>query len=91
MMADTPKEQRDTREWKTTVMAPFSTNMDINVYVCGGGGKREKGREVLVKVLHDEGEVVLPFCGGGVYCSWEEFQANYASLLALNFDTLCDV
>jgi len=83
MRWDTPKEQRDQRAWKTGVLSPFSANLDFVVYACDEGG------EAMVKVLHNEAEMPLGFCGGAVYCSWETFSHHYEQLLSLNFDTLC--
>eukprot|EP00009_Paramoeba_aestuarina_P004819 CAMPEP_0201510548 /NCGR_PEP_ID=MMETSP0161_2-20130828/3190_1 /ASSEMBLY_ACC=CAM_ASM_000251 /TAXON_ID=180227 /ORGANISM="Neoparamoeba aestuarina, Strain SoJaBio B1-5/56/2" /LENGTH=428 /DNA_ID=CAMNT_0047905737 /DNA_START=169 /DNA_END=1452 /DNA_ORIENTATION=- len=68
MRADTPPQKRNEREWKTSILTPYAANLNFAVYLCDEEG--EGGGETVVKVLHNEKEMVLPCCED-VYCPFE--------------------
>jgi multiple inositol-polyphosphate phosphatase/2,3-bisphosphoglycerate 3-phosphatase len=88
MMASTPKADRDSRQWKTTVLSPYAANLNFLTYVCAADAN-EPYSYALLKVLHNEKEVPLPYCNG-VYCEFSAFMSHYHDQLGLDFNTMCN-
>jgi len=88
MMATTPKADRDQREWKTTILSPYAANLNFLTYVCSTGAD-EPYSYALMKVLHNEKEIPLPYCNG-VYCEFSAFMQYYHDKLQMNFNTMCN-
>ena len=85
MQYDTPVNERDEREWRTSRLAAYSSNVIFLSYVC----ENERGNETLIKVVFNEEDVQLPGCGGRVYCNMTTFMEGYQSKLAIDYNQIC--
>ncbi|KAL6079656.1 Multiple inositol polyphosphate phosphatase 1 [Balamuthia mandrillaris] len=85
-MADSSEAFKQTRQWRSSVLAPFASNVAIVLYKCSGG------QTYKVKVLHNEQEMQVPSCSGSIYCDYEEFKAIYQKpLTQCDFDLMCGI
>jgi len=70
----------DSRNWRTSKISPFSSNIALVLYNCSG--------DYRVKLLHNEMEVPIPGCGS-IYCPVKLFQSIFANQLNCNFTSIC--
>lgn len=82
LRADTRQEVIDSRVFRTSQVSPMGTNFAVVLYSCDGG------LEHLVKVLHNEREVVVKGCDD-VFCPLADFLKAYDSYITQDFDALC--
>eukprot|EP01102_Stenamoeba_stenopodia_P009919 TRINITY_DN2948_c0_g1_i1.p1 TRINITY_DN2948_c0_g1~~TRINITY_DN2948_c0_g1_i1.p1 ORF type:complete len:576 (-),score=91.67 TRINITY_DN2948_c0_g1_i1:50-1777(-) len=68
------------RQWRTSVLSPFATNVAMILYNCSGS--------FVIKTLVNEKETILPNCPK-LYCPYESFVDGYATELSYNFTQLC--
>jgi len=90
MMWNTPRQSRANRAWKTSIITPYSTNLNFLVYACPASQGSHVYNKALIKVLHNEREVWLPGCNGDLYCSFNSWLAYSSGKLNIDFDQLCD-
>ena len=70
-------ERDDTRAFRTSRLAPMAANLVASLHPCAVGPPW-RARFTL-----NEREVVLPGCGGDVYCDLERLRAHHAAPLKL--------
>jgi len=74
----------DNRQWRTSRIAPFASNIAFVLYDCDDGYR--------VKLMHNEEEYEFPGCGE-MYCPYERVQQIYSAVSYDNcdFSTLCSL
>lgn len=80
LYANSSQEFIQNRKFRSSIIAPFTSNVAFSVYQCPSDFK--------LKVLLNEKEMQVPGCDG-IYCSVGTFFDAFASRLGLDFDTLC--
>lgn len=68
------------RSWRGSVVGPFSSNLVFILYNCGNS--------YLVKLLHNEKEIIIPGCEG-IYCQYETFRQILKPYYNCSFNDLC--
>ncbi|KAH3765618.1 Multiple inositol polyphosphate phosphatase [Pelomyxa schiedti] len=82
LTADTPADVLAARQWRTSILAIFSANFQFVLYNCTG--------VAYVHTRFNEQDIVLPGCHDS-FCLYTTFKDSYASILNLDFTTLCTV
>lgn len=101
MLYNTPPSVRSTRAWRTSDIVTFSSNLMFLAYSCEDGLKPKsssglnesrdvKAGKALLKVLHNEKEVVLPSCGE-LYCDYSLFLHLFEEKLDVDFGETCHI
>jgi len=72
-----------TRVFRSSYINPFMANVMYELYNCGGGN-------FTVRVLHNEGEIILPGCPG-VFCPVTTLQTLWNNALHCDWSALCNV
>lgn len=80
---DLPDEELENRQWKLSLISPFSANLMTVMYKC-----ESSQTPYLVKFLHNEQEVKIPACKEK-YCDIEELKKAYASFLNCDVKEQC--
>eukprot|EP01089_Gocevia_fonbrunei_P012891 TRINITY_DN3162_c0_g1_i1.p1 TRINITY_DN3162_c0_g1~~TRINITY_DN3162_c0_g1_i1.p1 ORF type:complete len:509 (+),score=64.66 TRINITY_DN3162_c0_g1_i1:190-1716(+) len=87
LTANTSTEQIRSRLWKDSNLATFASNVAINLYTSSSAGS-----EPLIKVLHNEKEMILPKCDNKLYCPLSKFKSIYSQWInQCNFNQMCHV
>jgi multiple inositol-polyphosphate phosphatase/2,3-bisphosphoglycerate 3-phosphatase len=72
--------QRETRQWRSSVISPFTANVIFLLYNCTDGFR--------VKLLHNEVAREFPGCGE-MYCPLGKLRILYEVALQCNFQQMC--
>ncbi|XP_020100423.1 multiple inositol polyphosphate phosphatase 1 isoform X3 [Ananas comosus] len=87
-LSSPPKPPQE-RNWRGSVVAPFSGNNMLVLFQCPGNNSRS---EYYVQVLHNEVPVPMPGCGNTDFCPIEVFKEKIVNPhLKHDFDTVCNV
>jgi hypothetical protein len=98
---DMDKSERDEREYRTSKIAPFASNLDFEIYNCKQHSESEssnrqiqfkgsKLEELFIQVKLNENAINNPSCNGKL-CSLAKFLNYYEQKLSQNFENLCKV
>ncbi|KXN71746.1 phosphoglycerate mutase-like protein [Conidiobolus coronatus NRRL 28638] len=96
---DMGRPERDGREYRTSKIAPFASNLDFEIYSCKQHSESEasnrqvqfKGselEELFIQVKLNENAIINPSCNDKL-CSLTKFLNYYEQKLSQNFENLC--
>lgn len=83
LLSDNYEDMINERDWKTSFIGPFASNVAFALQKCG-----EKESDFKVGVFVNEKLTSLPNCE--LWCPWETFINLYPSLKVCQFDKICD-
>ncbi|KAM9993403.1 hypothetical protein ACTFIZ_011367 [Dictyostelium cf. discoideum] len=82
LFANLTSNQIINRKFKTSVIIPYSTNLVMFLYDCGG----ENDFKILVE--HNESPILIPGCND-IYCNYQLFKSLFPNVINFNWDNYC--
>jgi len=76
------------RQYYTSRFDCMASNIALVLYQCTGSSPQPT---YVVKLQHNEQELPIPGCSGGIYCNYTEFKSIYNTFLQTNFFSFCDL
>lgn len=85
----TNREEMVNRQFKTSIIAPYSTNVGFILYACQTEDGADKNM-FKVQLLVDETPMLLPGCDS-LLCPYEQVRNSYSDLINnCNMTEICD-
>ncbi|EAL63948.1 hypothetical protein DDB_G0286993 [Dictyostelium discoideum AX4] len=82
LFANLTSNQIINRNFKTSVIVPYSTNLVMFLYDCGG----ENDFKILVE--HNESPILIPGCND-IFCNYQLFKSLFSNVINFNWDNYC--